>query len=184
MISLVLLIRNHLLCTLHSDVYYSLNMTSWPSSSSASIIVITRETSCPGDSGGGLMVRDETGIWTLIGIVSTGHQHLMVILWSFYGNLLVIVTVSMMIMMMTMVASLDAHHHLILWWFVGDFMMIMTVSMMLMTMDAYNWHQWISGWGETNIRRMEMKIQVQKSDLQLFDFSPLCFLKCFPKELA
>ena len=31
-----------------------------------------RETSCPGDSGGGLMVRDESGIWTLIGIVSTG----------------------------------------------------------------------------------------------------------------
>ena len=35
-------------------------------------IGMIRETSCPGDSGGGLMVRDESGIWTLIGIVSTG----------------------------------------------------------------------------------------------------------------
>jgi len=31
-----------------------------------------RETSCPGDSGGGLMVRDGAGVWSLVGIVSTG----------------------------------------------------------------------------------------------------------------
>lgn len=31
-----------------------------------------RESACPGDSGGGLMVRDEDKIWSLIGIVSTG----------------------------------------------------------------------------------------------------------------
>jgi len=32
----------------------------------------TRHSSCPGDSGGGLMIRDEYSRWTLIGIVSTG----------------------------------------------------------------------------------------------------------------
>lgn len=32
----------------------------------------SRQSSCPGDSGGGLMIRDENYRWSLIGIVSTG----------------------------------------------------------------------------------------------------------------
>ena len=31
------------------------------------------ESSCPGDSGGGLMIRDEAKVWFLIGIVSNGR---------------------------------------------------------------------------------------------------------------
>ena len=33
----------------------------------------SRQSSCPGDSGGGLMIRGEDYRWSIIGIVSTGQ---------------------------------------------------------------------------------------------------------------